>query len=419
MSERMNPKVVLPLAALAVAALGAGILMMTSTPVSGRPSERMVRAVRVVSVTSRSVQLEVRSQGTVAPRTESDLIPEVSGRVVWTSPALVSGGYFDEGEPLLRIDQTDYEAAVARAQASVWRARGEHEHARDVLKRQRDLEKRSVVSAAALEDAERTAQVMDASLREARLALEQAERDLVRSEITAPFSGRVRDERVDVGQFLNRGTAFATIYATDFVEVRLPIADAQLAYLDLPLWGREAPAEELLPEVTLSARFAGRDHTWRGRIVRTEGEIDAKSRLVHVVAQVANDPALFGGADLPGSDVPGSDLPGPEPEGIPLPVGLFVQARIGGRAAEGVAVIPRQALLGPGQVLIVDDENRLRFRDVEVLRLDREEALISSGLRDGDRVCLTSIQAPVDGMTVRPMGVPVDLESDGVEGPGT
>jgi RND family efflux transporter MFP subunit len=408
MSGRMNPKVVLPLAALAVAALGAGILVLTSSQVSGQPSERMVRAVRVVPVTSRSVQLEVRSQGTVAPRTESELIPEVSGRVVWTSPALVSGGYFEEGEALLRIDQTDYEAAVARAQASLSRARGEHEHARDTLKRQRDLAKRSVVSTAALDDAERTAQVMEASLREARLALEQAERDLVRSEVTAPFSGRVREERVDVGQFLNRGTAFATIYATDFVEVRLPIADAQLAYLDLPLWAREAPAEELLPEVTLSARFAGRDHTWRGRIVRTEGEIDAKSRLVHVVAQVANDASLFG----EDSAVRGAT------QRIPLPVGLFVQARISGRAADGVSVIPRQALLGPGQVLIVDDENRLRFRDVEVLRIDREEALISSGLRDGERVCLTSIQAPVDGMTVRPVGAP-EVERAGVEGPGT
>lgn len=405
----MNPKVLLPLAALAVAVLGAAILVLTSSQVSGRPSERMVRAVRVVEVTSRSVQLEVLSQGTVAPRTESELIPEVAGRVIWTSPALVSGGYFEAGEPLLRIDQTDYEAAVARAQASLSRARGEHQHARDTLKRQRDLAKRSVVSAAALDDAERTAQVMEASLREARLALEQAERDLVRTEITAPFSGRVREERVDVGQFLNRGTAFATVYATDFVEVRLPIADAQLAYLDLPLWAREAPAEELLPEVALSARFAGRDHTWRGRIVRTEGEIDAKSRLVHVVAQVANDPSLFGRDGA----VPGAT------ERIPLPVGLFVQARISGRAADGVAVIPRQALLGPGQVLIVDDENRLRFRDVEVLRIDREEALISSGLRDGERVCLTSIQAPVDGMTVRPVGAREDLERAPVEGPGT
>jgi RND family efflux transporter MFP subunit len=378
-----DPKVVLPIGALAVGALGAAILMVTSSPVAGRPSERMVRAVRVVPVKVRSVELSVQSQGTVAPRTESELIPEVSGRVVWTSPELVSGGFFEKDEPLLRIDETDYATAVARARASLSRAQGEHGHARDVLKRQRDLKERNVVSEAALDDAERTAQVASASLREARLALEQAERDLTRTEIAAPFTGRVREKRVDVGQFLNRGQSFGTIYATDFVEVRLPIADAQLAYLNLALWTREVVAEDQLPLVTLSARFAGEAREWTGRILRTEGEIDPKSRLVHVVARVQNDPDAR----------------------MPLPVGLFVQARIAGRRAEQVAVVPRQALQGESRVLIVDAANRLRFREVEVLRLHGDNAFISKGLQDGERVCISALQAPVDGMTVRPVAV--------------
>lgn len=379
--EGWDPKVVLPISALVLGALGAAILMVTSAPVAGRPSERMIRAVRVVPVTVRSVQLDVYSQGTVAPRTESELIPEVSGRVVWTAPALVSGGFFEEGEALLRIDQTDYTASVERARASLSRAQGEYGHARETLNRQRNLLERAVVSEAALDDAERKAQVAEASQREARLALEQAERDLARTEMGAPFSGRVREERVDVGQFLNRGQSFATIYATDYVEVRLPIADAQLAYLDLPLWTREIIPEDQLPRVTLSARFAGLEHEWTGRILRTEGEIDAKSRLVHVVARIANDPDAR----------------------TPLPVGLFVQARIAGRQAEHVAVVPRQALRGESQVLVVDADDRLRFRQVEVLRLERDDALIASGLQDGERVCISAIQAPVDGMAVRPV----------------
>jgi RND family efflux transporter MFP subunit len=374
--------VVLPIAALALATAGGGILLATSSPVSGRPTERLMRAVRVVPVTTRTVQLEVRSQGTVAPRTESELIPEVSGRVVWTSAALVSGGYFSEGEPLLRIDRTDYAASVERARAALERASGEYEHASETLRRQRDLKARNVVSEAALDDAERTSRVTQANRHEARLALEQAQRDLARTEIPAPFTGRVREERVDVGQFLNRGQAFATLYATDFVEVRLPIADSQLAYLDLPLWSRRAVPESSLPEVTLTADFAGREQTWKGRVVRTEGEIDAKSRLVHVVAQVAN-------IDEPGR--------------TPLPVGLFVQARIAGRQADGVAVVPRQALQGATRVLIVDAQDRLRYREVQVLRIEQDEALIVGGLEPGERVCISSIQAPVDGMTVRPV----------------
>ncbi len=378
----MNPKVVLPIVALLVAAVGAGVLLVTSSTVSGRPSERAVRAVRVVPAVTRTVQLDVRSQGTVSPRTESELIPEVSGRVVWTSPALVSGGYFELDEALLRIDRMDYAAAVDRAGAALERARGEAEYARSTLERQRDLKERNVVSDAALDDARRSDRVSSANLRDARVALEQAKRDLERTELRAPFSGRVRDEQVDVGQFLARGQAFATIYATDLVEVRLPIADAQLAYLDLPFWERGPIAEDRLPEVTLSARFMGRDRVWTGRIVRSEGEIDSKSRLVHVVARVENEA---------------------DPEGLPLPVGLFVQALIAGRTAADVTVVPRQALQSQSLVLVVDAENRLRFRRVEVLRIEGEEALIASGLADGERVCISAIQAPVDGMTVEPV----------------
>ncbi len=378
----MNTKVVLPLAALAVASLGAGLLLATGSTVSGRPSDRALRAVRVVEVRSRTVQLEVRSQGTVLPRTESELIPEVSGSVVWTSPALVSGGYFEANEPLLRIDQRDYRANVDRAKAARARARSEHDHAQNNLERRVDLKERNVVSDAALDDARRSSEVAAANLRDSVVALDQARRDLERTEIRAPFSGRVRDEKVDVGQFLARGQAFATIYATDYVEVRLPIADAQLAYLDLPLWGRRQVREDQLPEVELSARFAGRDHVWTGRVVRTEGEIDARSRLVHVVARVA-------------TEVSG--------DAMPLPVGLFVQGRIAGRSETEVAVIPRQALRNQSQVLVVDDQDRLRFRAVEVLRVEGENALIASGLADGERVCVSAIHAPADGMAVRPV----------------
>lgn len=378
----MTRKVLLPLVVLGVSGAIAGVLLSTSSPVASRPVERLLRTVRTVPVDGRAVSLDVRSQGTVVPHAESELIPEVSGPVVWTSPALVSGGYFEEGDPLVRIDRADYEAAVSRARAQLARAEGENEHAERTLARQQDLAKRSVASDSELNDAERIARVAQAGLDEARVALDQAERDLERTEIRAPYTGRIRSEQVDVGQFLSRGQPFAKAYATDFVEVRLPIADAQLAYLDMPYWQEGSSDEKAQPEVTLTAKFAGRPHTWRGRIVRTEGEIDAKSRLVHVVARVENDGAAGR---------------------VPLPVGLFVQAQIEGREREGVAVVPRQALRGPGRVLVVDEHDRLRFRDVGVLRIEGENVLITEGLADGERVCVSVLQAPVDGMQVRPI----------------
>lgn len=378
----MNRKVVLPLAVLGVSAVIAGVLLSTESPVASRPAERLLRTVRTVPIEPRAVVLDVRSQGTVAPHTESELIPQVSGPVVWTSPALVSGGYFEKGEPLLRIDRADYEAAATRARAQLARAEGEYEHAKRTLERQQNLAKTSVASDSELNDAQRIERVAEAGLDEARVSLEQAERDLARTEIRAPYTGRIRSEQVDVGQFLTRGQPFAKAYATDFVEVRLPIADSQLAYLDMPYWHDAKAEDRPMPKVTLRAKFAGRPHEWHGKVVRTEGEIDAKSRLVHVVARVENE---GGNGELP------------------LPVGLFVQARIAGREENGVAVVPRQALRGPGRVLVVDEDDRLRFRDVEVLRIEGENVLITGGLEDGERVCVSVLQAPVDGMQVRPV----------------
>ena len=381
----MRLKVVLPAAAIGVSLLGAAVLIATSSPVEGRPSARQIRPVRVLEAQPGTVQLRVLSQGTVAPRTESALIPEVSGPVVWVSPALVSGGYFEAGQVLLRIDPLDHEAALERARASVARAEGEYEHARQVLERQRGLASRNVVSAAALDEAERSGRVTEAALREARVARGQAERDLARTEIKAPFTGRVRDERVDVGQFLSRGNAFGTIYATDYVEVRLPVPDHQLAYLDVPLWDR-GDLEGELPEVTLSARFAGAEHAWQGHIVRTEGEIDPKSRMVHVVARVEDPYAISADGSRP-----------------PLAVGLFVNAEIAGRSAEQVTLVPRSAMRERSRVLVVDQENRLRYRDVEVLRIDRDDVLIRAGLDAGERVCISQLQTVVEGMEVRPL----------------
>ena len=226
-----------------------------------------------------------------------------------------------------------------------------------------------------------------AALRETRAALDQAERDMARTEVRAPYTGRVRATSVDVGQFVNRGAPMATLYATDYAEVRLPIPDDDLAYLDLPLWHRGDKAAEG-PEVVLSARFAGGQHSWRGRIVRTEGEIDPRSRMVHVVARV-EDPYA-----------PSDGRP-------PLAVGLFVEAEIQGRRAEGVYVVPRAALRASGTVYLIDADERLRIRTVEVLRSTREQVIVGAGLSDGDRVVVSPFDTAVDGMHIRPL-----LEAD-------
>jgi RND family efflux transporter MFP subunit len=209
-------------------------------------------------------------------------------------------------------------------------------------------------------------------------------RDLERTELRAPYAGRVRSESVDIGQFVNRGTPIARIYAIDYAEVRLPIPDEELAFLDLPLW-RADETEVEGPEVVLRARFAGADHEWRGRVVRTEGEIDPQTRMVHVIARI-KDPYAASDDGRP-----------------PLAVGLFVRAEIQGRMASNVIVVPRTALRNRDQIFLVDGEDRLRVRTADILRTDRNRAFLRGGLQPADRLVVSVLEPAVDGMRVRPV----------------
>jgi len=282
---------------------------------------------------------------------------------------------------LLEIDPLDYEVALEQAKAGLASANSELINARKAHERQLDLAKRQSTSQSQKDDALNRLRLVQARLREAKARLSRAERDIVRTRITAPFDGRVRSERVDIGQFVNRGAPVASLYATDIAEVRLPLHDEELAYLDLPLAG-QAGGED--PLVILRAKFAGEMHTWEGRIVRTEGELDPQNRMINVVAQVT--------------------APYEQRDGKPpLAVGLFVEAEIIGRQVDSVYVLPRSALQANEQVYVVGNDNRLQFRDVEILRLVGEEVYVTSGFQQGETICVSTLSNAVEGMLVKPV----------------
>lgn len=372
---------VLPLLVLGVGFVAAVLLFVTGPEVQPRPTEGLAPLVRVVEARPTTVQLRTWTHGTVVPRTESDLVPEVDGRVEEVSPSLVSGGFFDEGDVLLRIEAVDYEVALEQARAGLARARSDLATAQKDHERQEDLIRRGATSHSQKDDALNRLRIAEATLREAKARLARAERDLQRTRVVAPYAGRVRSERVDVGQFVKRGTAVGTIYATDFAEVRVPIHDEELAYLELPL-ARADRDSALGAPVTLRAQFAGSRYEWSGEVVRTEGELDPRTRMVNVVARVP-DPYL-------GSD----GRP-------PLSVGLFVEVEILGALRSNLVILPRAALRGEGRVLVVDGDSRLRYRDVDVLRAVRDEVYIADGLEGGELVCVSPLQATMDGMLVR------------------
>lgn len=376
-------KIGLPVLVLALGAYVALMIIRAKPEPEQRPPEISLPLVQVMEVESESRRLIVHAEGTVAPKTTSQLTSEVSGRVVWMSPALVAGGFFKAGEVLLRVDSRVYQLAVVRARSAVAQARlklaTEEQEATLARQEWEDLGSGRPTSLVLREPQINEA---NASLAAAEAALEHAEYDLERTRVKAPYDGRVWSETVDVGQFVAVGAALARLYGVDFAEVRLPIPDDELAYLHLPLAYRGQSQSAGGPGVVLRAEFAGKRHQWTGRILRTEGEVDPRTRMVHAVAEV-KDP--YGRS---------SDRRRP-----PLAVGMFVEAEIEGKWVSDVVVLPRSVLRGD-RVLVVDETDHLYYRAVEILRAERDQVLIVSGLNEGERVCVSVLQTPVNGMRV-------------------
>ncbi|MBB3046718.1 RND family efflux transporter MFP subunit [Litorivivens lipolytica] len=372
-------KTLLPLVALAVGVMAYQYQISNPPLIEKKPLEAHYPTVEVVIAEPKDTEVEVYSQGTVRPRSETVLKPEVSGRVVWISPQLVNGGLFAEGEKLLEIDDTDYRTALASSKTAHVRAEVEFDHANRELKRIESLHRRNLASETQLDQARRSFRLAEATLNESRIQQQQAQTNLERTVIKAPFAGRVRKESVDFGQYLTQGENIATLYATDFYEVHLPIGIEQFVYLDIPPGTQGVlPPDSTLP-VTIAGNIGTREFYWSGELQRTEGEIDAATRLVYGVVTVENKVL---------------------PNHPPLLVGMFVKAAIQGKVFPDVVTLPRNALRDNNQVLVVDENNRLHFRQVIVLRVQGDEVLIQSGLKPGEAVCISPLTVAVEGMRV-------------------
>lgn len=377
-------RLLLPAGILAGCVLLAAWLVTNPTELDEASPEIIPVAVRVMEVRSEPTKLFVESQGKVQAARTVNLSTPVAGTVAWISPKLEAGGYVTEGEALLRLDSSDYEIALARSEASLEQAIAEELHARSEYERLRELGESRLASESQIQNAQRLANVTAARINEIETQLRQARLDLDRTEVQAPFDAIVQSRQVELGQYANRAQNIGVMYGADEVEVRLPLAIRQLGYLDVPLDFRGELDRRIAPVVRLEGRYGGQKHTWFGRMVRTEATIDPDSNTVQSIIRVTQP--LEGTKNT-----------------IPLPIGLFVEASINGREIDDIIALPRAVIRNNNQVLVVDAENKMYYRDVEIFRFEEERVLISGGLLPGEIVCISPIQAVVNGMTVQPV----------------
>lgn len=368
--------------------LGFGLKAASKKPEVKKKS-RPVLAVMATTAYSDTIQLHANVQGQSRPQIEIDLVPEVGGKIVAVSPKFISGGIFNKGDILYRIDPSDYEVAVVRAKAAVARAeqvlmREESEGAIAKLDWD-DLGNGKPASDLTL----RKPQLLEAQagLQSAKADLENAEIRLRRTAVKAPFNGQVREKFADIGQFVNPGARLGRIFSTDIAEVRLALSDADIARINLPL-AFVAKNRASAPDVKLSATIGGQLREWNGKIMRTDAAYDPQTRSMFAIAEVV-DPYGKGASKSMSGEI------------FPLAPGLFVDASIAGKTIEDVVIIPRDALRPENKVYTVDQEGIAKSHDVTVIDTNPERAVLSSGLEPGELVIVSPLEKSQINLTFR------------------
>lgn len=339
--------------------------------------------VEILPLEQMTATFTIASQGTVRPRTETVLSAEVSGSIISISPKFLAGGVFAKGEALMRIDPTNYTTAVDQAKATVTQRQIEFDGAKKLRSQGYRAESEYASAVAAL-----AAATSD---------LVRAERNLQRTYITLPYAGMVRAKEADIGQYVNPGTRLGVTFAIDYAEIRLPLTDRDLAFVELPDAAAISETGSAAgPLVELTAMQKGRMSHWQAQIVRTEGVVDEKNRVTYAVARI-EDPYNMRAASVAESA---------------LPMGTFVTATIQGTTVENVVRVPRISLRGNDQLMFIDAENTLQIQTVDVLRADAEYAYLNGATIFGDRIILTAIESPLNGMSVRTSDDPVEESTD-------
>lgn len=390
-------RIIPPFVVLGIAFAICYVLFLTEPEPGKMPQRESIPEVVVESLRPVSYQVMLKTQGSVQARTESTLISEVRGTVNSVAPAFQTGGFFEEGDLLLEIDSRNYVADTAVADASV--AQAELKYAEEVARaKQAEVEWTRLNPDTKPSDLVlRLPQVRqaEADIVSARARLENARLNLERTRITAPYAGRLLSKEVDVGQYVSTGSELARIYAVDYAEIRLPLSERQLGFLDMPAAYRGVSKVAVdFPEVTLESSIGGNVYEWSGRLVRAEGAFDASSRQLFVVAQIDN---------------PYAQRADGQP---PLKVGSFVQAIIEGTVLENVFVIPRELYRKNEYLVIIGKDDRLQRRAIDIVWSDEDSLVVRSGVEAGERIAITALRFPSEGMKVKPVGKTEEIVND-------
>ena len=369
----------------------AGSVVITTILYLNRPAtiiEEPVRTIVTVDVTEvvkQNLRIPIQAQGTVTPLQETSVMSEVNGRIIEVSPSFIVGGFVSKDDVLLRIDPRNYETSLLRAEASVKSAQSNlaQETGRaKVAEQEWKKTPRGKQRTQASKDLYLRKPQLDQALAQmlaAQADLNTAKDNLERTSIRAPYDALIRTKHSELGQFVAAGTPLADLFSVEYAEVRLPIPQNKLEYLELP----ELGAMQNGSPIDLYTEVGGQVKHWNAYLHHTEGVFDARSRVLFSVARIEDPYGLQ------------------HPHSEPLRIGTFVNASIQGKELLDIVRLPRYIIRAGNNVWVIDETGLLRTRNVTLLRTGGDFVYVSAGLNDGELVSLTTLDNSFEGAQVR------------------
>ena len=348
-------------------------------PVEEAPAPDVI----VEILTPEDFQVKISSNGTTTPLTQTVLTAEVGGEVIYRSKKFSEGSSVIEGEILAKIDDTDlqlqYKNALlqlANAEVQYSLQLAEAEVAKQAWEKMGD----GIASDLTLKKPQ--LKQAEALLAVAKAQVSSAEKKLDKTEIVAPYAGRIQNVNIDLGTTIIPGQPVGAIYTSSEIEVTLAVKDNDLQFLSIPMDGRKLdPSEQALVEI--KSFYKGKNQTWIGRLERVDGVIDPITRMINLIAVFKND---FIEIDKPN-----------------LPIGLFVEAQIDGIKLKNIFSIPVNAISENNEVYIVNNDNELVSIKLPILKKYSDFVIVKDGLKAGERIVTSKLSTASNGIKVNPV----------------
>ena len=378
MIKKLKPLFIL-LGAFAISYLLWLLGQVQPDPVEEAPAPDVI----VEILTPKDFQIQISSNGTTTPLTQTVLTAEVGGEVIYRSKKFSEGSSVIEGEILAKIDDTDLQLQYKNALLQLANAEVQHslqlaeaEVAKEAWEKIGD----GVASDLTLKKPQ--LKQAEALLEVAKAQVSSAEKKLNKTEIVAPYAGRIQSVNIDLGTTIIPGQPVGALYTSSEIEVTLAVKDNDLQFLSIPMDGRKLdPSEQALVEIR--SFYKGKNQTWIGRLERVDGVIDPVTRMINLIAVFKND---FIETDKPN-----------------LPIGLFVEAQIDGIILKDIYSIPVNAISKNNEVYIVNNDNELVLRQLSILKKYSDFVIVKDGLKAGERIVTSKLSTASNGIKVNPV----------------